>query len=63
MLLLLSVATYIYQGAVGVILIISPHDGTQVLTVAYLLIASFAVALSRAWVLMQGRTTRHVSAN
>ena len=61
-LLLLSVATYVYQGAVGVILIINPHDSNQVFTVAYLLIASFAVALSRAWALMQGRTTRHVSA-
>ena len=61
MLLLLSVATYLYQAAVGVILIINPNDSNQVLTVAYLLIASFAVAVTRAWALMQGRTARHVS--
>jgi len=61
-LLLLSVATYAYQAVVGVILIINPHDSNQVLTVAYLLIASFAVALTRAWALMQGRTTRHLGA-
>jgi hypothetical protein len=61
-LLLLSVATYLYQAVVGVILIINPNDSNQVLTVAYLLIASFAVAVTRAWALMQGRTTRHVSA-
>jgi hypothetical protein len=60
-LLLLSVATYLYQAAVGVILIINPNDSNQVLTVAYLLIASFAVAVTRAWALMQGRTARHVS--
>jgi hypothetical protein len=61
-LLLLSVATYVYQAAVGVILVINPNDSNQVLTVAYLLIASFAVALTRAWALMQGRSTRHVGA-
>jgi len=35
---------------------------SEVFTIAYLLIASFAVAVTRAWALMQGRTTRHVSA-
>lgn len=58
---MLSVITYIYQAVVGVILIINPHNTGQVFTIAYLVIASFAVALSRAWALMQGRTTRHVS--
>ena len=35
---------------------------SEVFTIAYLLIASFAVAVTRAWALMRGRTTRHVSA-
>jgi hypothetical protein len=60
-LLALSVGTYIYQFVVGVILIITPADSNQVYTVAYLLIASFAVALTRAWALMRGRGTRPVS--
>jgi hypothetical protein len=60
-LLLLSVATYVYQGVVGVTLIINPNDSNQAFTIAYLMIASFAVALSRAWALMQGRTTHHVA--
>jgi hypothetical protein len=59
-LLLLSVATYVYQAVVGVTLIINPNDSNQAFTIAYLMIASFAVALSRAWALMQGRTTHHV---
>jgi len=61
-LLVLSVITYIYQGVVGVVLLIIPHSTSQVFTIAYLVIASFAVALSRARALMQGRTTRHVGA-
>jgi hypothetical protein len=57
-LLALSVATYLYQVVVGVILIGNPRDSNQVLTVSYLLIASFAVALARAWRLLQGRPMR-----
>ena len=42
----------------GVILVISPGDRTQVFSVAYLTIASFAVALGRAWSLVQGKHLR-----
>jgi heme A synthase len=60
-LLVLTVITYLYQAVVGVMLLINPNDSSQVFTIAYLVIASFAVAVTRAWALMQGRTTRHVS--
>jgi hypothetical protein len=53
-----SVGAYLYQLVVGIILIISPDDHGQVTTVAYLGIASFAVALSRAWSLVQGKHLR-----
>jgi hypothetical protein len=59
-LLLLSVGAYLYQFVVGIILTITPADSNQVFTVAYLMIASFGVALTRAWALMQGRSTRPV---
>ena len=62
-LLVLSVATYVYQAVVGVTLIINPSDSIRAFTIAYLMTASFAVALSRAWALMQGRTARHVGGN
>jgi hypothetical protein len=55
LLLVLSVGTYLYQIVVGIILISNPHDSNQVFTVCYLLIASFAVALTRAWRLLQGQ--------
>jgi hypothetical protein len=61
-LLALSVGAYLYQFAVGVILSINPADSNQVLTIAYLLLASFGVALARAWALMQGRRTGPVRA-
>jgi hypothetical protein len=57
-LLVLGVVTYAYQLVVGVILIIEPHNRFQIFTVAYLAIASFAVALGRAWSLAQGRHVR-----
>jgi hypothetical protein len=58
-LLFLGVGTYVYQLIAGVLLLASPKDRTQVFSMAYLAIASFAVALSRAWSLVQGR---HLSA-
>ncbi len=39
----------------GVILVVTPHDRGEVFSMCYLVIASFAVALSRAWSLVQGR--------
>jgi hypothetical protein len=58
-LLVLSLAAYLGQLVVGILLIISPHDASLVYDMAYLLIASFAAALGRAWALVQGR---HVAA-
>jgi hypothetical protein len=57
--LILALAAYVGQLVVGVALAIRPHDDGLVYDVAYLLIASFAVALVRAWSLMQGQ---HVEA-
>jgi hypothetical protein len=57
-LLVLSLATYLYQLVVGVILLIHPDDHSLVFTAAYLVIASFAVAISRAWALLQGKHLR-----
>jgi hypothetical protein len=53
--LVLSLASYLGQLGVGVALIIRPHAGGLVYDVAWLLIASFAMALRRAWSLMQGK--------
>jgi hypothetical protein len=57
-LLILSIGTYVYQFVVGVLLLVNPADNNQVFTLAYLVIASFAVALSRAWALLQGKHLR-----
>jgi hypothetical protein len=40
---------------VGIDLAIHPHDDSLVYDVAYVLVGSFAVALRRAWALMQGK--------
>lgn len=58
LLLALGVGTYLYQLIVGVLLVTSPKDRGQVFSLAYLAIASFAVALSRAWSLVQGKHLR-----
>jgi len=52
--LVLALAAYLAQLVAGVALAIRPHTQGLVYDVAYLLIASFAVALTRAWSLMQG---------
>jgi hypothetical protein len=57
-LLVLGLGTYLYQLIVGVLLVSSPQDRSQVFSIAYLAIASFAVALSRAWSLVQGKHLR-----
>jgi hypothetical protein len=56
--LILSSGTYLWQLVTGVQLVERPHDSSLVYTVAYLLIASFSLALIRAWALLQGR---HIS--
>jgi len=50
-----AVATYCGQFGVGVALAIRPQNQNLVSVVAYLLVASFAVALQRAWSLIHGR--------
>ncbi len=52
--LLMAAATYCGQLGVGVALTIRPDAKELVSVVAYLLIASFAVGLGRAWSLMEG---------
>jgi hypothetical protein len=54
-LLILSLIAYLYQLVVGVNLILLPHDSGEVVAMCFLVIASFAFALSRAWSLVQGR--------
>jgi hypothetical protein len=58
--LVMAVAAYLGQLGVGITLALNPHDTSLVYDVAYLLIGSFAVALRRAWSVMQGR---HLPAN
>ena len=53
--LALAMAAYLGQLGVGVASIFSPGTSGYVEAVAYLLVASFAVALRRAWSLAQGR--------
>ena len=53
--LALALAAYLGQLGVGVVSIFNPGTSGYVEAMAYLLIASFAVALRRAWSLAQGR--------
>jgi hypothetical protein len=50
-----SVAAYLGQFGVSAALVTNPRDDVYVYNLAYLLIASLAVALSRAWALLQGK--------
>jgi hypothetical protein len=52
--LVLSTATYLYQFAIGLYVIVTSGTG-QISNLAYLQIALFAVALRRAWSLVQGK--------
>jgi hypothetical protein len=52
--LVLALVAYLGQLGVGVASILRPGTSDYVQAVAYLLIASFAVALRRAWSLLQG---------
>jgi hypothetical protein len=51
----LALLAYLIQLGVGIDLAIHPHDDSLVYDVAYVLVGSFAVALRRAWSLMQGK--------
>jgi hypothetical protein len=53
-LLVVSMATYLYQLILGIALLVRSGYG-QDFNVAYLQIAFFAIALSRAWRLVQGK--------
>jgi hypothetical protein len=53
--LVLGLGIYLFQLVIGVLLLLDPADRGQVSTAAYLVIAAFGVALSRAWKLMQGK--------
>jgi len=53
--IVLALLAFLTQLGVGVALAIHPHDASLVYAMAYVLIGSFAVALRRAWSLMQGR--------
>jgi hypothetical protein len=59
--LMLSLVTYLFQLVIGILLVISPGDHGLVFSVAYLEIALFAVALGRAWALVQGKHLRSSS--
>lgn len=55
--LTLALAAYLTQLVTGTLLILSPGHQSLVYVIAYVLVASFAAALTRAWSLMQGRHT------
>ena len=56
--LVLALGIYLFQLIVGILLLFDPADRSRVYTAAYLVIAAFGVALSRAWKLMQGKHLR-----
>jgi hypothetical protein len=51
----LALAAYLTQFVVGALLAARPSQQSLVYIIAYVLVASFAAALGRAWSLMQGR--------
>jgi hypothetical protein len=55
LLLLLSLATFGAELVEGVLLAVNGHGRAELDALAYLVVASFAVGLSRAWALIQGR--------
>ena len=58
--LTLALAAYLSQFVVGALLAASPGHKSLVYIIAYVLVASFAAALGRAWSLLQGRHTPQV---
>ncbi|MGC1183742.1 MAG: hypothetical protein WBA31_01140 [Candidatus Dormiibacterota bacterium] len=61
-LLLLSLAAFGTQLVEGVLLTLNGRSSAVLDAMAYLVVASFAVALSRAWALMQGRHVQEAAA-
>jgi len=55
--LIAALVAYLCQFFVGIALVARPSDSGLVVAIAYLLIASFAVALKRAWMLMSRAET------
>jgi hypothetical protein len=53
--MVLAVVAYVTQLGLGIALTIHQQDDSLVYAMAYVLIGSFAVALRRAWSLMQGK--------
>jgi hypothetical protein len=54
-LMVLSAAAYLLQCGVGIYLIGTPRNSGAFTDIAYAMIASLAVALGRAWALLQGK--------
>jgi hypothetical protein len=50
----LATAAFVAQLAVGIGLLVHPHSPSLVTSIAWITIASLAVALMRAWSLIQG---------
>jgi hypothetical protein len=50
----LTLLAYTAQLVIGLIILSDPHDSSQVNRLAYIVFASMAVALQRAWALMRG---------
>jgi hypothetical protein len=57
-LLALSLASFGGELVASIVLILNPHGQGAMQVLVYLVVASFSVALSRAWALIQGRHIR-----
>ncbi len=54
LMLTLSVMAYLFQAWCGVALILKPSGTNAVSNLAYVMIGALAIALARAWALLQG---------
>jgi hypothetical protein len=57
LILLISSVAKLLQFGAGIDLIVRPHDTSMLANVCYLIFTSFAIALSRVWVLIQGNVS------
>ncbi len=57
-LLALSLASFGGELVASIVLVLNPHEQDAMQVLVYLVVASFSVALSRAWALLQGRHIR-----
>ena len=57
LILLISSVAYLVQFGAGIDLIARPHDTSMLANVCYLIFTSFAIALTRVWVLIQGNVS------